>query len=115
MTNHNTGVMVPESQHSAVARWAVGLAAGAAIAMGVAMGAVAIVMASNSPEALDDNLAGMLVAWVLLGGLATSVVGMSMAVIASVRHERWHWLWLPLSLAPAVVAFLVLGEAFWWE
>jgi hypothetical protein len=32
-----------------------------------------------------------------------------------VEHEPWTLLWLPLSVFPALAAFLVLGEAFWWE
>jgi hypothetical protein len=28
---------------------------------------------------------------------------------------RWVLPWLPLSLFPALFAFVVLGELFWWE
>ncbi|MDF2695590.1 MAG: hypothetical protein K0S65_3973 [Labilithrix sp.] len=38
----------------------------------------------------------------------------SLAVAARVRQERWALLWLPPSMLPALLAFLVLGEAFWW-
>jgi len=46
-----------------------------------------------------------------LGALAAFVL----AIVAKIRHERWTLLWLPLGVLPAVIVFLVLGEAFWWE
>jgi len=51
----------------------------------------------------------------LLGGLLASLAAFALAVVAQVKHERWALLWLPLSVFPALLAFLVLGEAFWWE
>jgi hypothetical protein len=51
----------------------------------------------------------------LLGGLLASLAAFALAVVAKVKHERWALLWLPLSVLPALLAFVVLGEALWWE
>jgi hypothetical protein len=47
--------------------------------------------------------------------LAASLAAFALALAAKIKHERWALLWLPLSLFPAFLAFLVLGELFWWE
>src|SRR3970282_1951542 len=51
----------------------------------------------------------------LFGGLLASLAAFALAVVAKVKHEQWALLWLPLSVFPALLAFLLLGEAFWWE
>ena len=39
----------------------------------------------------------------------------ALALAARIRHEHARLLWLPLAVFPALVLFVVLGEAFWWE
>ena len=39
-------------------------------------------------------------------------VGLVMALYAAMRREPWGTLWLPLTTFPAVVAVVVLLEAF---
>lgn len=51
----------------------------------------------------------------LIGGLLASLTAFALAVVAKVKHERWTLLWFPLSVFPALFAFVVLGEVFWWE
>jgi uncharacterized membrane protein len=51
----------------------------------------------------------------LIAGLLASLAAFALAVFAKVKHERWALLWLPLSVFPALCAFLLVGEAFWWE
>ena len=63
----------------------------------------------------EDNWVAVLVASSFFGGFLTSAVAFALAVMVKVKHERRTWLWLPLSVFPALLAFLVLGEAFWWE
>ena len=46
-----------------------------------------------------------------LGSLAAFVL----AIVARIRGERWLLLWMPLCAFPALVAFLVPGEAVGWE
>jgi hypothetical protein len=36
-------------------------------------------------------------------------------VAARLSHDHSGRLWLPILLFPALLAFVVLGEAFWWE
>jgi len=67
------------------------------------------------PGGPEDNWVGLLATVSLLGGLPASLAAFVLAVVAKVKHERWALLWLPLSVFPALLAFLVLGEAFWWE
>jgi hypothetical protein len=66
-------------------------------------------------DAIEDTWVGFLGVVSLLGGLLASLAAFALAVVAKVKHERWSLLWLPLSVFPALFAFLVLGEAFWWE
>lgn len=98
-----------------LARWAVGLAMAATAAVAAAPASYAVAFATGGTDAVEDNWAAYLVGALLLGGLLVSLVAFALAVVAKVEHERWALLWLPLSVLPALVAFLVLGEAFWWE
>jgi hypothetical protein len=75
----------------------------------------AVAYAIGGSGATEDNWVGFLGAVSLLGGLLASLAAFALAVVAKVKHERWALLWLPLSVFPALLAFLLLGEAFWWE
>lgn len=101
--------------HTRVARWAVGLAEAAAVVLVVGFGVLGVAYVVGGSSAVEDNWVGALAAASLYGGLVTSLTGFTLAVAARVKREGWSLLWLPLSLFPALVAFLVLGEAFWWE
>jgi hypothetical protein len=93
-----------------LAGWAVGLAAAVAVAIATSFAIFAVAYAIGGSGATEDNWVGFLLGVSLLGGLLASL-----AVVAKVKHERWAPLWFPLSVFPALLAFLVLGEAFWWE
>src|SRR3990172_8421536 len=101
--------------HSRLALWAVGLAAAVAIAIATSFAIFAVAYASGGSGAIEDNWVGLLVMVSLLGGLLTSLAAFALAVAAKVKHERLALLWLPISVFPALLAFLVLGEALWWE
>ena len=108
----------PRAAHH-LPRWVLGLAVGLAAAGGLAV-AHAVLMyrfaiAVGGPYAADDNWVGTLIGLVMLGGFLASLAAFVMAVVARARHVRSRLLWVPLSVWPAVVAFLVLGETFWWE
>lgn len=105
----------PARAHGRPARWAVGLAAAAAVAIATSLVTFAVAYAVGGSGATEDNWVGFLVADLLLGGLLASVAAFALAVVAKVKRERWALLSLPLSVFPALLAFLVLGEAFWWE
>jgi hypothetical protein len=75
----------------------------------------AVAYAIGGSDAIEDTWVGFLGVVALLGGLLASLAAFALAVVAKVKHERWTLLWLPLSVFPALLAFLVLGEAFWWE
>ncbi len=105
----------PAHAHSRLARWAVGLAAAAAVAIATLFAMFAVAYAIGGSGATEDNWVGFLGAVLLLGGLLASLAAFALAVVAKVKRERWALLWLPLSVFPALLAFLVLGEAFWWE
>lgn len=66
-------------------------------------------------DATSDNWVGVLIGVGLFTGLLAALGGFALATAAKVKHEPWPLLWLPLSMLPAVLAFFVLGEAFWWE
>src|SRR3989304_7143040 len=101
--------------HSRLALWAVGLAAAVAIAIATSFAIFAVAYASGGSGATEDNWVGFLGMVSLLGGLLASLAAFALAVVAKVKHERGTLLWLPGSGFPALLAFLLLGEAFWWK
>ena len=109
---HSVG---PAPAQSRLVRWAVGLAAATAIAIATLLVIFAVAYAIGGSGATEDNWVGFLGMVLLFGGLLASLAAFALALVATVKHERWALLWLPLSVFPALLAFLVLGEAFWWE
>ena len=105
----------PAHGRSGLARWAVGLAGAVLVAFAVTFAILAVAYAIGGSGATEDNWVGFLGMVSLLGGLLASLAAFALAVVARVKHERWALLWLPLSVFPALLAFLLLGEAFWWE
>jgi len=105
----------PAHAHSRLARWAVGLAGAVVVAIAASFAIFAVAYAIGGSGATEDNWVGFLGMVSLLGGLLASLAAFALAVVAKVKHERWALLWLPLSVFPALLAFLLLGEAFWWE
>jgi hypothetical protein len=71
--------------------------------------------AVGGPDATADNWVGVVGVLGLFGGLAWSLVSFVLAVGARMREGSSGSLWLPFLLFPALLAFLVLGEAVWWE
>ena len=96
-------------------RWAVGLAAVFGAAFAATIVTIALAYALGARGAIDDTWLGMLLGAVDFVALVGSVATFVLAIVAVVRGARWVWLWLPLSLFPACVLFLLLGEALWWE
>jgi len=107
--------MGPAHAHSGLARWAVGLAGAVVVAFAVTFAMFAVALAIGGSDAIEDNWVGFLGMVSLYGGSLASLAAFALAVVARVKHERWAPLWLPLSLFPALLAFLLLGEVFWWE
>ena len=105
----------PAEAHSSVARWAVGVATAVAAVIVVSSAILAVAYATGGAAATEDNWVGLLGAVSFLGGLLASLAAFVLAVVARAKRERWALLWLPLSLFPALFAFVVLGEVFWWE
>lgn len=100
---------------SPLTRWAVGIAATVA-ALLVLTGAIfAVAYARGGSAGFSDNWVGFLGAVAIIGGLIASLAAFVLAIVARVKHEKWAWLWLPLSVFPALLVFVVLGEVFWWE
>ena len=103
------------SGHAQLPRWAVTIASAVAVAIVMSFAIFGLAFAVGGWGAIDDTWVGFIVVASLLGALAASLVAFVLAVMARVKHERWRLLWLPLLLFPAILAFLVLGELFWWE
>lgn len=119
MTVHVPG-HVPASTGSAetqsrLARWAVGLSAVFVAAVGAAIATFALGYAVGGQSAIEDNWVAVLGATLAFVGLLASLAAFVLAIVATIKGERWTLLWVPLCAFPAFVAFLVLGEAFWWE
>ena len=114
LTHHVPIPLGSEPRHDRQARLAVGLAAGAAAAIGGAVGLFGIAYAVGGADATADGWVGVLVVLLLFGGLVASLVGCGLALEVR-RRERWGPLWLPLLLFPTLIVLLVIGEAFWWE
>jgi hypothetical protein len=98
-----------------LAKLALGLALVVAGAVLVAAAIFAVAYAVGGADATEDNWVGFVAVVGLVGGLLASLVTFAVALGAWFRHERSRLLWLPLLLFPALLAFIVLGEAFWWE
>jgi uncharacterized membrane protein HdeD (DUF308 family) len=82
-------------------------------AIAVVVYGVALVVGGSS--AVEDNWVASLVLVLFFGGLFASVIAFALAFAMKVKHGQWQLLWLPLSVFPMLLAFVVLGEAFWWE
>lgn len=95
--------------------WAVALAEVVVAVVVAAFTIFGIAYVVGGVEATEDNWVGMLGAVAVLGGLAVSLAAFVLAVLAKIHDERRRMLWLPLSLFPALLGFVVLGELFWWE
>jgi protein-S-isoprenylcysteine O-methyltransferase Ste14 len=75
----------------------------------------AVAYAVGGCSATEDNWVGFLGVVSLLGGLVASLAAFALALAAKIEHEQRALLWLPFSLFPALLAFVVLGELLWWE
>lgn len=96
-------------------QWAIGLAtivSTAVILSGAIFGVAYLVGGSN---AVSDNWVGFLVAISFLGGLLLSLLAFILAVTVRIRFGKSPWLWVPLVVFPALLAFIVLGEMLWWQ
>jgi hypothetical protein len=71
--------------------------------------------AIGGEDAVSDNWVGMSVVVALFAGLVGSFVALLVAAYAGLRRHQWSDLWLPLVTFPAVVAAVVLLEAFVFE
>lgn len=101
--------------HHRGAEWAVRLAGACGLAFVVSVATVAIAYATGTEDAVEDTWFGATLAAVAFVGLFGSLAAFVLAIIARAKREEWSLLWLPLVLFPALILFVVLGEAFWWE
>jgi drug/metabolite transporter (DMT)-like permease len=83
---------------------------GGAVAFALAVALVALLGERAEDNALAWSLLGLMVA-----GLVSSLTAFVTAIIGRIRRRRTRRDWIPLAIFPAIVAFIVLGEAFWWE
>lgn len=117
MTVHPVRGAQPGARHAAhpLSVVAFVLAASVAAIVLVAIVVFSVAFAVGGEDATADNWVGALAVVALVGGLLTSLGAFAVAVAAWLARERTRLLWLPALLFPALLAFLVLGEAFWWE
>lgn len=101
--------------HGRLARWAVSSSAVCGPLFAASVATVAIAYAVGAEGAVEDTWLGALLAVSAFCGALGSLAAFVLAIVAKVRREHWTRLWLPLSLFPAIVLFVLLGEAFWWE
>jgi len=100
---------------SRLARWAVGIAAVVTVLLVLTGALFAVAYARAGSAGFSDNWVGLLGAVAIIGGLIVSFAAFVLAIVAKVKNEKWAWLWLPLSVFPALLAFIVLGNLFWWN
>src|SRR3972149_3626607 len=103
----------PAHAHSGLVRWAVGLAGAVVVAIAASFAIFAVAYAIGGSSATEDNWVGFLGMVSLLGGLLASLAAFALAAVAMGKDERGARLWLPLSVFPGLLAFLLLGEALW--
>jgi heme/copper-type cytochrome/quinol oxidase subunit 4 len=104
----------PGRSHGPLAKRAVRFASVCGVAFVASLGTIVTLHAVGAESAVEDTILGASLLIVALAGLLGSLAAFVMAIDAR-RHERWTLLWLPLLLFPAIIAFVVLGEALWWE
>jgi hypothetical protein len=115
MNNTSTRVTAPAATPGRLARWAIGLGGAAVGLAALAIGVYGVGYAVGGEDAVSDNWVGMLSAGSYFGAVGVSLAAFALGVTAKIRHDHSPLLWLPLAVLPALVAFVVLGEAFWWE
>ncbi|HEU0247184.1 MAG TPA: hypothetical protein VFR38_08875 [Gaiellaceae bacterium] len=101
--------------HSRLARWAVVLSAVFVVAVVATIMTFGIGYAVGGQSAIEDNWVAVLALTMAVVGLLASLAAFVLAMVAMIRRERWTLLWAPLCAFPASVAFVVVGEAYWWE
>jgi hypothetical protein len=101
--------------HVRLALWAVRLSAVFGAATAASIAAVVIVYAVGVENTAEDTWLGWFLGCMALTGFVGTLAAFLAAIVAKPRHEQWPPLWLPLCVFPALSAFLVVGEAFWWE
>lgn len=97
------------------ARQAVGLAALGAAAVAFALAFFGVASAIGGDDAVSDNWAAVLVGVSGIGGFLASFAAFVVALVAKAKGEQGRRLLLPLALFPVLLAFVLLGEALWWE
>ena len=93
-------------------RTAVEVAAATVLALTVAVGVCGVAWAAGVDPASGTWVAG-LGAVALFGGLTLSFFPFVAAVVSRLRRDRGRWLWLPLTLFPALSVVAVVFWAFW--
>lgn len=112
---HRGSHVAPTQAVSGLSRLAFGLALVVLAGTAVAVAIFAIAYGIGGADATSDNWVGVIGVLGLVLGLGGSVSAFGLAVAARLGHDHSGRLWLPLVLFPALLAFVVLGEAFWWE
>jgi hypothetical protein len=96
-------------------RWAVRLAAAALAGPPVAIAWYFAWIAIDGPHAVDDNWRGVVIGLVMLAAFLLAIAAFVLAVAARRDPGRPRSLWLAFSALPMLLAFVILGERFWWE
>jgi hypothetical protein len=102
----------PRQGPSRLAQWAVGAAWAAVGIMVIGYLVFGVALALNGPDAVEDTWVGALGAVALYGALVSALLGFVAGVVVLVSHERWRWLWVPLTVLPALVGLGLLVEGF---
>ena len=102
----------PSERRAGRAVVAAEVAAGMFVAAAALFGVAYVIGGSDATE---DNWVAVCVGVVALGGALLSFGAFVVALAMKVRGATLRPMWLPLSVFPAAVAFLLLGELFWWE
>jgi hypothetical protein len=82
---------------------------------GGAVFALAVLLVALLGSSAEDNWVAVVLLAAMVAGIFTSLAALVLGLIARVRGAHAPWSWVPLVVFPAIIAFLVLGEAFWWE
>jgi hypothetical protein len=97
------------------ARSAVVVAEVSAVVVGAGVAALLLAYVIGGDPAISDTWIAYVAGVAMVGGLFASFVAFLLAVFARIRREVAARLWLALTLFPALLALLVVAEAFWLE
>ncbi|MEV3935269.1 hypothetical protein AB0K52_04705 [Glycomyces sp. NPDC049804] len=96
-------------------RWAFRLGVAALAGPPTAIAWYYLWVAIDGPNALDDNWRGVVVGLIMLVAFLAAMGAFTLAIAARHAPAARGARWIAFGALPMLLAFVILGERFWWE